>query len=249
MIQIVARAHRQPQKKTVKAIHLLADGSSDVLLNSIALRKREMFDAFVSKERGQGNGLAISTIVCIYSCVAELLDLLSGKVVCRDGEDIGLDPNVNDDALVDESKPARKKKSTKKSKKTEIVTSTTSTATAVSDAKSAMTTVDSESNKSATLSTAEKMLDDTDLSTMDEASTRMDTSSDAGSSLPSDGGGMSLPSDGGMSLPSDGEILGVSSDGTLIHPRAHVLLTNCFREHCHLFLNLDHGPPERRELT
>jgi hypothetical protein len=51
----VARAHRQPQKKIVKAIHLLASGSSDVLLNSIALRKREMFDAFVSKERGQGN--------------------------------------------------------------------------------------------------------------------------------------------------------------------------------------------------
>jgi SNF2 family DNA or RNA helicase len=54
MVQIVARAYRQPQKKSVRAIHLLADGSSDVLLNSIALRKREMFDAFVSKERGQG---------------------------------------------------------------------------------------------------------------------------------------------------------------------------------------------------
>lgn len=54
-MQILGRAHRQPQKKTVKAIHILADGSSDLLLNAIALRKRDMFDAFVSKEAGQGN--------------------------------------------------------------------------------------------------------------------------------------------------------------------------------------------------
>lgn len=56
-VQIIGRAHRQPQKKVVKAIHLLACDSSDVLLNSIALRKREMFDAFVSEERGKGKVL------------------------------------------------------------------------------------------------------------------------------------------------------------------------------------------------
>jgi TATA-binding protein-associated factor len=52
--QILARAHRQPQKKIVKAIHILAGDSSDILLNSIALRKREMFDVFVSKELNKG---------------------------------------------------------------------------------------------------------------------------------------------------------------------------------------------------
>jgi SNF2 family DNA or RNA helicase len=52
--QIRGRAHRQPQKKTVKAIHLLASDSSDLLMNDMALRKQDMFDAFVNKELGAG---------------------------------------------------------------------------------------------------------------------------------------------------------------------------------------------------
>jgi TATA-binding protein-associated factor len=52
--QIRGRAHRQPQQKTVKAIHLLAGDSSDLLMNDMALRKRDMFDAFVNKELGSG---------------------------------------------------------------------------------------------------------------------------------------------------------------------------------------------------
>lgn len=53
-VQIFARAYRQPQKKHVRAIHLLAAESSDLLLNAIALRKKDMFSGFVNKELGQG---------------------------------------------------------------------------------------------------------------------------------------------------------------------------------------------------
>jgi hypothetical protein len=235
VVQIVARAHRQPQKKSVKAIHLLADGSSDVLLNSIALRKREMFDAFVSKERGRGNVFSYTSNMYIYSCVAELADLLSGKVVCREGEDIGLDPNVDENGNIDDSKVS-KKRSSKKSKKTEVTTATT--AVVVPDA--TMAAPNNESSKSAMLSTDDNMLGDADLLTMDEASTRMETSSD---------GGMSFPSDGGMSLPSDGEILGVSSDGMLIYPYAHILPTMLFSRTLVLVSNVEREMHERREYT
>jgi SNF2 family DNA or RNA helicase len=52
--QIRGRAHRQPQKSVVKAIHLLAADSTDLLMNDMALRKQDMFDAFVNKELGEG---------------------------------------------------------------------------------------------------------------------------------------------------------------------------------------------------
>ncbi|KAF8219034.1 P-loop containing nucleoside triphosphate hydrolase protein, partial [Tricholoma matsutake] len=48
--QIRGRAHRQPQKKIVKVIHLLANDSADLLMNAVARGKRDMFDAFVNKE-------------------------------------------------------------------------------------------------------------------------------------------------------------------------------------------------------
>ena len=38
----------------MKAIHLLAGDSSDLLMNDMALRKQDMFDAFVNKELGVG---------------------------------------------------------------------------------------------------------------------------------------------------------------------------------------------------
>jgi TATA-binding protein-associated factor len=46
--------HRQPQKKVVKVIHLLASDSADLLMNDVARSKRDMFDAFVNKELGDG---------------------------------------------------------------------------------------------------------------------------------------------------------------------------------------------------
>lgn len=52
--QIRGRAHRQPQKQIVKAIHLLAGDSSDLLMNDMAKGKKDMFEAFVNKELGQG---------------------------------------------------------------------------------------------------------------------------------------------------------------------------------------------------
>jgi SNF2 family DNA or RNA helicase len=53
--QIRGRAHRQPQKNTVKAIHILAGDSSDLIMNDMALRKKDMFSAFVNKELGKGS--------------------------------------------------------------------------------------------------------------------------------------------------------------------------------------------------
>jgi TATA-binding protein-associated factor len=58
--QIRGRAHRQPQKNTVKAIHLLAGDSSDLLMNDMALRKQDMFNAFVNKELGSGSWHVLS---------------------------------------------------------------------------------------------------------------------------------------------------------------------------------------------
>ncbi|KAJ3764543.1 P-loop containing nucleoside triphosphate hydrolase protein, partial [Lentinula raphanica] len=52
--QILGRAYRQPQAKTVKAIHLLAENSSDVLINGMARGKKDMLEAFVNKEQGKG---------------------------------------------------------------------------------------------------------------------------------------------------------------------------------------------------
>jgi len=52
--QIRGRAHRQPQKKTVTAIHLLAMDSADPLIWEMARGKSAMFDAFVIKEKAEG---------------------------------------------------------------------------------------------------------------------------------------------------------------------------------------------------
>ena len=55
--QIRGRAHRQPQKAVVKAIYLLADNSTDILMNNMARGKKDMYDAFMSKDLGQGGFL------------------------------------------------------------------------------------------------------------------------------------------------------------------------------------------------
>ncbi|KAF8054476.1 P-loop containing nucleoside triphosphate hydrolase protein [Lyophyllum atratum] len=52
--QTRGRAHRQPQKKTVKVIHLLASDSADLLMSNVAQGKRDMFHAFVNKKLAKG---------------------------------------------------------------------------------------------------------------------------------------------------------------------------------------------------
>jgi SNF2 family DNA or RNA helicase len=58
--QIRGRAHRQPQTKIVKVIYLLANDSADLLMNAVARGKRDMFEAFVNKELGEGNLVAVT---------------------------------------------------------------------------------------------------------------------------------------------------------------------------------------------
>ncbi|KAF9441652.1 hypothetical protein P691DRAFT_683240 [Macrolepiota fuliginosa MF-IS2] len=69
--QIRGRAHRQPQKKVVKVIYLLASDSADLLMNHVARGKRNMFDAFVNKDLGEGS---------IYSSAVFLSDDISYRV-------------------------------------------------------------------------------------------------------------------------------------------------------------------------
>ncbi|RDB19056.1 Transcription regulatory protein SNF2 [Hypsizygus marmoreus] len=80
--QIRGRAYRQPQKKIVKVIHLLANDSADLLMNDVARAKRDMFDVFVNKELGE-----------------DLRQLLKGCIP----DDLD---DTNEEA---ESKPSRKK--------------------------------------------------------------------------------------------------------------------------------------------
>ncbi|KAM6490053.1 P-loop containing nucleoside triphosphate hydrolase protein [Amanita muscaria] len=87
--QIRGRAHRQPQNKVVKAIHLLASDSSDLLMNDMARGKRDMFDAFVNKTLGQ-----------------ELRDLLSGKAIEGEGD-------VSDEEALEDNRERRKKRKRK----------------------------------------------------------------------------------------------------------------------------------------
>ncbi|KAF8514105.1 hypothetical protein BU17DRAFT_68522 [Hysterangium stoloniferum] len=71
--QICGRAHRQPQKKVVKVIHLLVGESSNILLNQITLQKEDMFNAFANKDLGKA--------------FAELLDIMTDKAVCHPGDE------------------------------------------------------------------------------------------------------------------------------------------------------------------
>ncbi|KAG6871431.1 hypothetical protein C0993_003296, partial [Termitomyces sp. T159_Od127] len=48
--QIIGRAWRQPQKKTVKVIYLHAEDSADILMFNLARNKEDMFAAFVNKD-------------------------------------------------------------------------------------------------------------------------------------------------------------------------------------------------------
>lgn len=53
--QIDGRVWRQPQDKNVIIYHVLADQTSDIMLSSMASTKRDMLDAFLDKNTGEGN--------------------------------------------------------------------------------------------------------------------------------------------------------------------------------------------------
>jgi SNF2 family DNA or RNA helicase len=48
------RVCRYPQKKEVWILHILALNTSDVIMSTMALGKKDMLDAFVSAHGGQG---------------------------------------------------------------------------------------------------------------------------------------------------------------------------------------------------
>ncbi|KAF9470773.1 hypothetical protein BDN70DRAFT_939435 [Pholiota conissans] len=51
--QMRGRVHRQPQKNKVICIHLLANETSDIIVDGMARGKRDMMEAFVSKKAGK----------------------------------------------------------------------------------------------------------------------------------------------------------------------------------------------------
>lgn len=52
--QTEGRVHRYPQKREVWIIHILALGTTDVIMSSMARGKKDMLDAFVRLKGGQG---------------------------------------------------------------------------------------------------------------------------------------------------------------------------------------------------
>lgn len=52
--QMRGRVHRQPQKHKVTCIHLLANDTSDIIVDGMARGKRDMMDVFLSKDAGKG---------------------------------------------------------------------------------------------------------------------------------------------------------------------------------------------------
>ena len=53
MRQINGRIYRQPQDKTVHVIHLLAEDTSDMVMFSMAKRKKAMLETFVNRNPEQ----------------------------------------------------------------------------------------------------------------------------------------------------------------------------------------------------
>lgn len=103
----MGRAHRQPQKKVVNVYHLLADGTSDLLVSGMARGKRDMLEAFLSQDAGQGTLLIwFSGTYSKIQCV-EMMELLKGRAI------------LPDDNLDDQDTETKKvpKKGVKKAKK------------------------------------------------------------------------------------------------------------------------------------
>jgi hypothetical protein len=203
--------------------------------------------------------LTIRSNVSQLTYIAELADLLSGKAVCREGEDIGMDPAIDNDGKVDNA-AAMPTKKIKKSKKKKVIDATT--APGKSDADIALTapTASEVSRKqgspshikdattsmvpaiandvSVTLVSDNKISDELDLSSMEVSQalvptdvSMMDTSSDTAT----------------ISIPSDGEILGVSSDGASMFPHTFFFWRRCFETPISI-VNPEYTQPERSGL-
>ncbi|PPQ82663.1 hypothetical protein CVT26_001000 [Gymnopilus dilepis] len=89
--QIRGRVHRQPQKLKVYSYHILAKDTADIILSEQARGKRDMMEAFLSKEKGQ-----------------ELYDLFSGKSLLHENDD-----DIEEPRDIDHSKATRRKGKTK----------------------------------------------------------------------------------------------------------------------------------------
>lgn len=149
---------------------------------------------------------------------AELADILSGKVVCREGEDISMDPLVDENGIAEQPAAVpKKKKRAKKSENNEesiVVTAPLGASNpmpsrmAISDNIDTLelTTGNKEARKSAV--SADEMNNSETLTTDGNISGDLDMSV---MGTLSDGSAM-------QSLPSDGEILGVSSEGMSMMP-------------------------------
>jgi hypothetical protein len=71
-------------------------------MKEMALRKQEMFEAFMSKELGQGKRLQVSgkqrRLLNTRACNSELKDLMSGKTIYRPADLPQDDPDDLDEA-------------------------------------------------------------------------------------------------------------------------------------------------------
>ncbi|KAG6848956.1 hypothetical protein H0H93_012463 [Arthromyces matolae] len=99
--QIIGRAHRQPQKKVVKTIYLLAENTAEILIHNLAKGKANMFEFFINPEMA-----------------AETFSNLLG-IHNDDGTQIKGDPvdGDDDDQDIKSSKKKKKKTTTTTTKK------------------------------------------------------------------------------------------------------------------------------------
>lgn len=168
-----------------------------------------MFDIFVTKELGQGKLFDIATnITNLHHPSTELVDLITGQVVCRPGEDASMDLNIldnlDDDAalVVAKKRPSKRPRQSKK-KKQEVEPPVANTPPVPEPESLAALTSDGQVRKLVMPSTD-------DQATIDNIPTK-GVSTNA---LTTVGG----PPDATTTQPSDGDNLGVSSDGMSMHP-------------------------------
>ncbi|KAF9447919.1 hypothetical protein P691DRAFT_670489 [Macrolepiota fuliginosa MF-IS2] len=88
--QIIGRAHRQPQEKTVKVIYLLANGSSDPLMNTVARGKGDAFKAFVNKDFAEGSCFSFldNSAQGLTAFLVDFESILQGRIPDIDDRDI-----------------------------------------------------------------------------------------------------------------------------------------------------------------
>ncbi|KAL0057974.1 hypothetical protein AAF712_015368 [Marasmius tenuissimus] len=96
--QIEARAHRQPQDKIVRCIHILAKDTADCVMSMIAKQKSLMHDAFANK-----------------TITDEIADLLKGKTVYGP-DDADFDVSDEEDLSETPAKPIHRQTASAKGK-------------------------------------------------------------------------------------------------------------------------------------